>query len=123
MELIPEVEAVLNGFESQVQGLIAVSYIDLDSGRVQSSEVTKPGFDLAEVGARTAKLVVRKLEALKALEGDVVLEDVLLSSGAEHHLIKILPTGRRFLFLAARKNDTNLALIRRSLKQAADRLA
>ena len=59
----------------------------------------------------------QKLKIVKALNLKTTLEDVLLTLGDQLHLIKIFPGGHTFLYLAADRASTNLAILRNSVNR------
>jgi len=47
----------------------------------------------------------------------VQLEDMLLTLTDQYHLIKLLPGGTSFLYLAAERSATNLAILRNTVNK------
>jgi hypothetical protein len=54
---------------------------------------------------------------MKALGLKTSLEDMLLTLGDQIHLIKMFPGGHTFLYLAAERASTNLAIVRNSVNR------
>jgi hypothetical protein len=109
-EAVAKIEADMNGF-------IAASVVDLESGMTLTTRTARPDFDLAVASAYNSELVKQKLKIMKALGLKTTLEDILLTLGDQIHLIKIFPGGHTFLYLAADRASTNLAIVRNSVNR------
>jgi predicted regulator of Ras-like GTPase activity (Roadblock/LC7/MglB family) len=101
--------------ESDVQGVVASAVVDLDSGMTLAAKSNRPDFDLAVAGAYNSELVKQKMKIMKALNLKSTLEDMLLTLSDQFHLIKFLPGGTTFLYIAAERSGTNLAILRTSV--------
>lgn len=106
-----EILEVLGKIESEVSGFIAASLVDLESGMTLAARSKRPDFDLALASAYNSEIVKSKLKTMRILNLSTTLEDILLTLGDQIHLIKIVSPGT-FLYLAADKSGTNLALVR-----------
>lgn len=100
------------GIEADVNGVIATAAVDLESGMTLAAKTNKPDFDLTVASAYNSELVKQKLKIMKALKLNANLEDMVLTLTDQIHIIKILPGGTSFLYLAAEKGLTNLAILR-----------
>jgi hypothetical protein len=109
-EMIAKIEADMSGF-------IAASVVDLESGMTLTAKSLRSDFDLAVASAYNSELVKQKLKIMKALGLKTNLEDILLTLGDQIHLIKIFPGGHTFLYLAAERASTNLAIVRNSVNR------
>ena len=109
-EMIAKVEADMTGF-------IAASVVDLASGMTLAARSARSDFDLAIASAYNSELVKQKLKIVKALGLKTTLEDMLLTLGDQLHLIKIFPGGHTFLYLAADRSSTNLAIVRNAVNR------
>ena len=83
---------------------------------------TRGDFDLAAASAYNSEMVKQKLKTIKALNLKSTLDDMLLTLSDQIHFIKIV-TPRTFLYLAADKSGTNLALVRSAVIKYAPTLA
>jgi hypothetical protein len=81
---------------------------------------------------KTLMAVIAKIEgdvngviatAAVDLESGMTLEDMLLTLTDQFHLIKLLPGGGSFLYLAADKSTTNLAILRTAVNKHCAQLA
>jgi hypothetical protein len=98
--------------EADVTGVIATAAVDMESGMTLAAKSNRPEFDLSVASAYNSELVKQKLKIVRALNLKTTLEDMLLTLGDQFHLIKILPGGSSFLYLAADRSATNLAILR-----------
>ena len=109
--------------ESDVNGVIATAAVDLESGMTLAAKTNRGDFDLAVASAYNSELVKQKLKIMKALNLQMVLEDMLITLADQIHLIKILPGQTTFLYLAADRSATNLAILRTAVAKYTASLA
>ncbi len=110
-----ELADVISKIEAEMNGFIAASIVDLESGMTLAARSARPDFDLAVASAYNSELVKQKLKIMKALGLKTNLEDMLLTLGDQIHLIKLFPGGQTFLYLAADRASTNLAIVRNAV--------
>jgi hypothetical protein len=106
---------VFGRIEDDVAGVIATAVVDLESGMTLAAKTNRADFDLAVASAYNSELVKQKLKIMRALNLKSSLEDMLLTLSDQFHLIKFLPGGASFLYLAADRSGTNLAILRISV--------
>ena len=109
--------------EGDVNGVIATAAVDLESGMTLAAKTNRPEFDLAAASAYNSELVKQKLKIMKTLNLKCTLEDMLITLSDQFHLIKFLPGGSSFLYLAAERGGTNLAILRISVNKHAQALS
>lgn len=97
--------------QGEVPGFIAIALVDLETGMTLSTKSTRAEFDLNVASAFNAELVKQKLKTMKALNIKGALEDILLTLSEQLHIIKFV-TPKTFVYMAAEKAQTNLAVIR-----------
>jgi predicted regulator of Ras-like GTPase activity (Roadblock/LC7/MglB family) len=112
-----ELSDVISRIESEMTGFIAASVVDLESGMTLAARSARSDFDLAIASAYNSELVKQKLKIVKALGLKTTLEDMLLTLGDQLHLIKVFPGGHTFLYLAAERGSTNLAIVRNAVNK------
>jgi hypothetical protein len=103
--------------EGDVNGVIATAAVDLESGMTLASKANRPEFDLAVASAYNSELVKQKLKIMKTLNLKSTMEDMLITLSDQFHLIKFLPGGTSFLYLAVERSGTNLAILRISVNK------
>ena len=78
--------------------------------------IVRPDFDLDVASAYNSEIVKNKIKTIQALGLNANLEDMLLTLDSQLHLIKMLsPT--TFMYLAADRSQTNLALLRSAVNR------
>lgn len=103
--------------EGEMTGFIAASVVDLESGMTLAAKSNRADFDLTVASAYNSELVKQKLKIVKALGLKTTLDDILLTLGDQLHLIKVFPGGHTFLYLAAERASTNLAIVRNAVNK------
>jgi hypothetical protein len=103
--------------EGDVNGVIATAAVDLESGMTLAAKTNRPEFDLAVASAYNSELVKQKLKIMKTLNLKCAMEDMLITLSDQFHLIKFLPGGTSFLYLAVERSGTNLAILRISVNK------
>lgn len=114
---MPSEKQIQDAFEkiaADVPGFIAASLVDLESGMTLGARTLRSDFDLTAASAYNSEMVKQKLKIMKALNLRTTLEDMLLTLGDQIHLIKIV-TPSSFLYLAAERSSTNLAIVRNAV--------
>ena len=116
MALEKEIVAAFDRIQSEVPGFIAASLVDLDSGMTLAVKSARPDFDLAAASAFNSEIVKQKHKTIRALGLSSTLEDILLTLSDQLHLIKMLGNSS-FIYLAADRATTNLAIMRTSVQR------
>ena len=122
---MPSEKQIVDTFEriaADLPGFMAASLVDLESGMTLGLKSNRPDFDLAAASAYNSEMVKQKLKIMKALNLRTTLEDMLLTLGDQIHLIKIV-TPTSFIYLAADRASTNLAIVRNAVNKHAATLA
>ncbi len=112
----------LEGFARDINGFIAASLVDIDSGMTLAVKSQRPDFDLAVASAYNSELVKQKLKIMKALNLKTGLEDMILTLGDQIHMIKITSPST-FLYLAVDRANSNIAIVRTMVGKQASKLA
>jgi hypothetical protein len=103
-------DAILR-IEADITSFIAASFVDLESGMTLAAKSNRSDFDLSVASAYNSEMVKQKLKIMKALNLKTHLEDMLLTLGDQIHLIRMITPGT-FMYLAADRSGTNLAIVR-----------
>ncbi len=118
---MPSEKQILETFErvaSEIPGFIAASLVDLDSGMTLGARSVRGEFDLTAASAYNSEMVKQKLKIMRALNLNTTLEDMLLTLGDQIHLIKLV-TPTTFIYLAADRASSNLAIVRNAVNKHA----
>jgi hypothetical protein len=103
---------------AEIPGFIAASLVDLDSGMTLGLKSVRPDFDLAAASAYNSEMVKQKMKIMRSLNLKTTLEDMLITLGDQIHLIKLIGTGT-FIYLAADRAGSNLAIVRSAVNKNA----
>jgi hypothetical protein len=103
--------------EGDVNGVIATAVVDLESGMTLAAKTNRSDFDLAVASAYNSELVKQKMKIMRALNLKASLEDMLFTLSDQFHLLKVLPGGTSFVYLAADRSGTNLAILRNAVNK------
>ena len=109
-----EAIAAFERIQADIPGFIAASLVDLDSGMTLAVKSARSDFDLAAASAFNSELVKQKIKTIQALELSSQLEDILLTLSDQLHVIKMVGS-TAFIYLAAERASSNLAIIRSSV--------
>ena len=101
---------------ADVPGFIAASLVDTESGMTLAVMSNRPDFDLAAASAFNSEVVKQKLKTIKALNLNSNLEDILLTLSDQLHIIKMVGDSS-FIYLAADRAQSNLAIMRSSMSK------
>lgn len=101
---------------AELPTLIAVAVVEIETGMPLASHANVSDFDIETAAAYNTEVVKSKLKAVQALKLNQTVQDILLTLTDQLHLLKLSPTGDRFIYLAVNSKDTNLAQARQILK-------
>jgi hypothetical protein len=101
--------------EQDVSGVIATAAVDLESGMTLAAKTNRGDFDLTVASAYNSELVKQKMKIMKALNLKSTLEDMVLTLSDQIHVIRLFPNGGGFIYLAADRGSTNVAILRTAL--------
>lgn len=122
---MPSEKQIVDTFEriaADIPGFIAASLVDLDSGMTLGLKSARPEFDLAAASAYNSEMVKQKLKIMRSLNLKTTLEDMLLTLGDQIHIIKLV-TPATFIYLAADRSSTNIAIVRSAVNKHSSTLA
>lgn len=121
---MPSEKQIQETFErvaNDIPGFIAASLVDLESGMTLGARTARGDFDLTAASAYNSEMVKQKVKIMKALNLRTQLEDMLITLGDQIHLIKMV-TPTSFVYLAADRAATNLAIVRNAVGKHASAL-
>ena len=107
-----------------IDGALGVALVDYESGMSLGVLGGGPGLDLEVAAAGNTEVVRAKTRTLELLGMEDAVEDILITLGAQYHLIRPLgsSSGTLFLYLALDRGRGNLALARHALKRIESKL-
>jgi hypothetical protein len=117
-----QIQDIFEKIANDIPGFIAASLVDLESGMTLGARSARNDFDLSAASAYNSEMVKQKLKIMKALNLRTTLEDMLLTLGDQIHLIRLVGPGT-FVYLAADRATTNLAIVRNAVIKHAQQLS
>ena len=109
-----EATTAFEKIRAEIPGFIAASLVDLDSGMTLAVTSARQDFDLAAASAFNSEVVKQKMKTINALGLNSTLEDILLTLSDQLHIIKMV-SSTSFIYLAAERASSNLAIMRSSV--------
>src|ERR1041384_3285992 len=122
---MPSEKQIVDAFDkvaADTPGYVAASLVDLESGMTLGLKAGRSDFDLAAASAYNSEMVKQKMKIMRALNLKTTLEDMLITLGDQIHLIKLV-TPTSFVYLAADRASTNLAIVRNAVNKHSATLA
>jgi hypothetical protein len=106
-----------NDLKENINGFIAVSVTEVETGMSYCSLTVKPDFDPELASAYNLEVVKAKLNAIKALGLNQKINDILITLTDQIHIIDVSEDGRYFIYLAVDSTKANLGLTRATLSK------
>lgn len=122
MQTEEKVSEIIQEMADSMPGFIAAALVDLDSGITLGVFSTRSDFDLTTAGAYNSEIVKQKLKVMDALGLDQDLEDITMTLSDQIHMIQLV-NATSFLYLAADKAMSNLAIVRNAISKHSPALA
>ncbi|MFD2941043.1 hypothetical protein [Flavobacterium notoginsengisoli] len=107
----------LNEMKTNVNGFIAVAVTEIESGLSFGNLTIDPSFDPELAAAYNLEVVKAKLNAVKALNLNQDIEDILITLSNQIHIIDISPNKKFMIYLAADASKANLGMTRAILRK------
>jgi len=107
----------VNDVKTNVPGFIAVAVTEIKTGMSYKSLSVTPQFDPELASAYNLEVVKAKLTAIKALNLEETIQDVMITLSNQIHIISISKTGEYFIYLAVDSNKSNLGMTRAMLNK------
>ena len=106
-----QVVETIDKIAADMSGFVAAALVDMESGLTLGAKSKRSDFDLSVASAYNSELVKQKVKIMRALNLKSDLEDMLLTLTDQIHMIKII-SPNVFLYLAAERDSTNIAIMR-----------
>ncbi|CAM4057456.1 MULTISPECIES: hypothetical protein [Flavobacterium] len=103
--------------KTNISGFIAVSVTEIKSGVSYFSLSVDPSFDPELASAYNLEVAKAKLSAIKALNLDQKIENIMINLTSQIHIIDISEDGEYFIYLAVDSNKANLGMTKSVLNK------
>ncbi|MGQ4617826.1 hypothetical protein [Nocardia sp. R7R-8] len=103
-----------------VDGAIGIALVDFRTGMLLAKQGGSSLFDLELAGALNTEVLRAKQRAIEGLQLNDAVEDILVTLGAQFHIImplKKINDAEFFLYLVLDRSRANLALARHQLRR------
>lgn len=106
-----------NNLKQNINGFIAVSVTEIETGMSYSSLSVDSGFDPELASAYNLEVVKAKMNAIKALGLNEKINDILITLSNQLHILDVSEDGKYFIYLAVDSKNANLGLTRAVLSK------
>lgn len=115
-------ERILQHVLTGLPELVAAAIVQESSGHALATYTTAREFNVSKVIGHNAEVIRQQRQALLALQlpAEEQLEEVLITLQTQLHLLRLLPDGRRFLYVVVDCRDTNLGIAREVMRTCED---
>ncbi|WP_026342570.1 hypothetical protein [Nocardia sp. BMG111209] len=111
-----------------MDGAVGIALVDYSSGMILGKQGGNSLIDMEVAGAVLTQVVRAKVDAIRTLQLNDAIEDILVTLGAQYHIIMPLDDGRNsnilesdgstlFLYLVLDRDRANLAMARHLLRR------
>lgn len=107
----------LNEMKTNVNGFIAVAVTEIETGLSYGNLSLDSKFDPELAAAYNLEVVKAKLNAVRALNLNQDIEDILITLSNQIHIIDISPNKKFMIYLAADSTKANLGMTRAILRK------
>ena len=110
-------EQFIEDVQSNVPGYIATSVTEVATGVCYISHSNSDKFDPEIASAFNLEVAKAKQNAIKALNLDSKIQDILITLDGQIHIIDLSENGEYFIYLAVDSTKANLGMTRALLKK------
>ncbi|MCC9072673.1 hypothetical protein LNQ49_13885 [Flavobacterium sp. F-65] len=107
----------LTEMKTNVNGFIAVAVTEIETGLSYGNISIDSAFDPELASAYNLEVVKAKLSAVKALNLNQDIEDILITLTSQIHIIDISPNNKFMVYLVADSTKANLGMTRAVLRK------
>ena len=107
----------LTEMKTNVNGFIAVAVTEIETGLSYGNISIDSAFDPELASAYNLEVVKAKLSAVKALNLNQDIEDILITLTSQIHIIDISPNNKFMVYLVADSSKANLGMTRAVLRK------
>ncbi|MFD2891970.1 hypothetical protein ACFS5J_08105 [Flavobacterium chuncheonense] len=113
----------VNDLKNNLSGFVAVAVTEVKTGMSYISNTVDSNFDPELASAYNLEVVKAKLNAIRALNLNEKIDDILITLSSQIHIISLSNNGEYFIYLAVDSNKANLGMARATLRRYASDIA
>ncbi len=111
---------VVAQIRAELPQLLVVAVVDTLTGQDEASFTSQASFAPHLAASLNAEILKQKKRALRAFHLDEEqIEDIIISTTSQHHIIKAVNNGEKFIYLAVLEHNTSLGFAREVLRRHA----
>lgn len=111
------IDAFIKGVNEELSGVMAIALVDIESGMTLGKLSNVSSLNPEVASAYNVDVVKAKLKAIEALGIEQKIDDILITLSDQYHLIKVSPKVKYMSYLAIKKGNTNLGIVRATINQ------
>lgn len=115
--MIDTIKDLNNNLKKNIQGYIAMSICDIETGECLFSESLDENFDIDLASACNLEVVNAKLKAIDALDLTESIDNIVIHLETQIHIIDITPSRKYFIYLSVDSTKATIGLVKSMLKK------
>ncbi len=120
--MIQKIQQLVQQMAQELPGILAAAVVTVDDGMSIAEVSRRPDIETAAASAYLASIVKSNAKAIRLLADDQVTDDILITTGNYHFIIRHMPDHPIFLFLMTTREEW-LAKARMLIKKYEPRFA
>ena len=120
--MVEVIKELNENLKSNIDGYIAMSIVDVNSGETLFSESLNSAFDIDLASACNLEVVKAKLKAIDTLELDDHIDNIFIHLQNEIHIIDVTDSKDYFIYLSLDSNKSSIGLVKSLLKKYSKKL-
>jgi predicted regulator of Ras-like GTPase activity (Roadblock/LC7/MglB family) len=120
--MIQKIQNLIEQMAQELPGILAAAVVSVDDGLSIAEVKRRPEIDTAAASAYLASIVKSNSKAIRLLADDQVTDDILITTGQYHFIIRHMTDQPIFIFLMTTREEW-LAKARMLIKKYETRLA
>jgi predicted regulator of Ras-like GTPase activity (Roadblock/LC7/MglB family) len=103
--MIKQLSPLLEQIKKELPGFLTAAIVNCDDGLSLSELSAQPGIEAGAAAAYLSSIVKSNRKAIKLLANNAVTEDIIVSTGEHHFIIRDLHNLPFFLFVMTDRNE------------------
>lgn len=103
--MIKKIQGLVEEMAYELPHILAVAVVTVDDGMSIAEKTRKEGLETAAASAYLASIVKSNSKAINLLADDEVVDDILITTGQYHFIIRHMPDQPFFIFLMTSREE------------------